>query len=129
MLKNNYNTINTPVKNPIRVQSKIIGYLEHDAFFKPVQGSKHQLRCPPAWAIDASAFDDQVKVLATRIVIVDRETNTKYHTSVETFDRLKRTLNRGFGKQYFLTLNYWQVEHNGNRQLSLWGRGGDNGGD
>ena len=66
------------------------------------------------------AFDEEIRPSATDIVVIDKETNTKYHTLVETFDRQKGELNRGFGRQYFLTLDYWQVEKNGNRQLSLW---------
>jgi hypothetical protein len=105
---------------------KVIGYLERDVFIKPVVGSKHQLRTPPAWAIDATAFDTVIKPNAREIVVMDKETGIKYHTLVDTFDRLKGELNRGFGRQYFLTLGHWQVEENGNRQLSLWG--GGNGG-
>jgi hypothetical protein len=121
MLKNDYNTISRSVKTPVKAQGKIIGYLEEGAFIKVVTGSKHRLRYPPAWAIDAEAFDTEVKPNATEIVVIDRETGIKYHTPVQTFDRLKGELNRGFGRQYFLLLNHWQVEENGNRQLSLWG--------
>lgn len=119
MLKNNYSTL-------IKMEDgKVIGRLEGDTFIKPVVGSKHKLRYPPAWAIDATAFDEQIKPSAKKIVVLDKETGTKYHASVETFDRLKGELDRGFGRQYFLLLNHWQVEDNGNRQLSLWGGEGN----
>ena len=121
MLKTEYSTIDSTVKTPVRAWGKIIGYLKSEIFFKSVFGSKHQLKCPPAWCIDSEAFDKEIKHCATEIVVIDKETGVKYHTSVETFDRLKGELNRGFGRQYFLTLNHWQVEDNGSRQLTLWG--------
>jgi len=114
------------VKAQIKAEGKVIGYLEDHTFVKPVLGSKHRLRCPPAWAIDAEAFDREVKPNATKIVVRDRETGLEYHCLVEVFDRLKAELDRGFGKQYFLTLNHWEVSGNGHHQLSLWG-GGDDG--
>lgn len=119
MLKNNYSTL-------IKMEDgKVIGRLEGDTFIKPVVGSKHRLRTPPAWAIDATAFDEQIKPSAKKIVVLDKETGMKYHASVQTFDKLKGELDRGFGKQYFLLLNHWQVEDDGNRQLSLWGDDGN----
>jgi hypothetical protein len=99
---------------------KVIGRFEENKFIKEVYGSKHKLRYPSAWAIDAEAFDKEVKFNATDIVVIDRETDTKYHVSVETFDRLKGELDRGWGRQYFLTLGNWQVQDNGNRQLNLF---------
>jgi hypothetical protein len=111
---------NTKQRQLVKVDNKIVGTIENNTFTKSVTASKHQLRCPPAWAIDAKAFDNEIKPYADEIVIIDKESDTKYHTPVETFDTLKRELNRGFGRQYFLTLNHWQVEDNGNKQLHLW---------
>lgn len=99
---------------PIRVKNKTIGFLEHGCFLKPVIGSKHMLREPPAWAIDADAFDNWVKPNAKEIIVTDTEAEIRYRVSVETFDRLKVELDRGHGRQYFLTLNYWtKVKYNG----------------
>jgi len=114
---------NTKERKLVKVGEKIVGYIEGRKFIKSVTGSKHKLRCPLAWAIDAEVFDREVEPNATEIVIIDKETGIKYHVSVETFDRLKGELDRGFGRQYFLMLNHWQVESNGNghKQLSLWG--------
>ena len=53
------------------------------------------------------------------IYIKDIETGQEYYCSIETFDRLKGIIDRGFGRQYFLTLNHWKVNGTG-QQLSLW---------
>ena len=116
----------TFIKNPTREfvklhTGKVIGRFDKNKFIKEVYGSKHRLKYPPAWAIDAEAFDREIKPNATEIVIIDKETSTKYYVSVETFDRLKGELDRGFGRQYFLTLNCWKEEGNGHKQLTLWG--------
>ena len=110
----------TREKRLAKVGDKVVGCLEGNKFTKSVMGSKHKLRCPQAWAIDAEAFDSDIRPNATQIVVIDRETGLEYSCSVETFDRLKGELDRGFGRQYFLTLNHWHVEGNGHKQLSLW---------
>jgi len=114
-------------KRPIKVGNNVIGYLEDNRFIKTVSGSKHMLRTPKAWAIDAWAFDNEVKPNATAIAVVDKETDNEYHASVDTFDKLKGVLDRGFGRQYYLTLNNWNVKegNNGHQQLSLWGGDGN----
>jgi len=118
-----YSTTTHSVNTPVKVQGKTIGYLRDSTFFKPVSGSRHRLRCPPAWAIDAEAFDTQVKPNATEFVVLDRESGLEYHCSIETFDRLKRVLDRGFGRQYYCVLTKFEVRGNGRRQLGLWGDG------
>ena len=113
----------TKDKRLVRVNGRIIGKIEDGIFTKSVIGSKHMLRCPPAWAIQGDAFENEVKTNAKEIVVIDKETNIQYRTTVEIFDSQKGTLDRGFGKQYFLTLNHWEERGNGHHQLSLWGGG------
>jgi hypothetical protein len=109
-------------KTRIKAGNNYIGYLQGNQFIKPVDGSKHQLRCPPAWAIDAEVFDREVKPYASEIVILDRETGVRFLTSVRYFDTNKRMLNRGFGKQYYLPLSRWKLERADSGQLNLfWG--------
>ncbi len=110
----------TKPRKIISVGNKVVGYIEGNTFFKPVLGSRHKLRNPPAWAIDAEVFDTQVKPNTVEMVVIDRETGTEYHISTELFDRLKGKLNRGFGRQYFLTLKHWETEDIDNKQLRLW---------
>jgi hypothetical protein len=115
----------TTDKKLVKLGDKVVGCLEGSKFIKFVIASRHKLRYPPAWAIDADIFDTEIKPNCINIVVIDKETGTKYHASVSTFDKMKGELDRGFGRQYFLTLNNWQVEHNGNRQLTLWGDDGN----
>lgn len=114
----------TGQKEPVKVDGRIIGYLQNRTFYKSVIGSKHRLRKPPAYAIDAEAFDAEISPNATEIVVIDKETGTEYHASVETFGRHSFRFNRGFFDQYGLSLQYWRVKNNGDRQLSLF-EGGD----
>jgi len=113
----------TKEKRPVKAGSKVIGYIQNQQFIKPVDGSKHQLRCPPAWAIDAEVFDREVKSLASEIVILDKETGNRYIASVHSFDVKKKLIERGFGRQYYLTLSYWKLERADSGQLNLlsWG--------
>ena len=101
---------------------RVVGWIEGDTFIRPVVGSRHQLRQPPAWAIDAEAFDKEIKPQATLFRVKDSETNTIYEVSTDYLDQHKGELDRGFGRQYFLPLSQWKVKPNGNgsKQLSLW---------
>ena len=121
MFKTHYNT---GQKRPVKVDGKVIGWLSGEVFYKSVIGSKHRLRKPPAWAIDAEAFDAEIRPSATEIVVIDKETGTEFHASVEIFGRHSFRFNRGFFDQYGLPLQYWRVKNNGDRQLSLF-EGGD----
>lgn len=115
----------TKEKRVLKVGNKVVGYLKEGRFIKSVIGSKHRLRCPTAWAIDAETFDTEIKPCVAQIMVIDRETGLEYYCSVELFGRLKGELDRGFGRQYFLTLNHWEVRGNGHKQLTLWGDNGD----
>ncbi len=102
-------------KRPVRYGEKVIGCLEGRTFVKPVVGSKHRLNSPPAWAIDAEVFDQEVRPYATDFVVLDRESGCRYRCSVETFDAFKQVLDRGFGRQYFLTANHWRTDQQPDR--------------
>ena len=107
-------------KGLVKVGDKIVGHLEENRFIKSVVGSKHQLRHPPAWAIDAEVFDHQIKPNATEIIIEDKESGVEYQASVEIFVKHCFRFNRGFGTQYALPIQLWHVEKNGHKQLMLW---------
>lgn len=90
------------------VDNKIIGTLDNGVFTKTVYGSKHKLLSPPAWAIDSYVFDHVLKGRCKVIIIVDRDDfNRQYKVPFATFDSNKQETRRGFGKQYFLTMDWW----------------------
>ncbi len=91
-------------------QGLIVGQVENRIFIKRVYGSKHMLRQPMAWSIDADIFDRVIVPNCYSIHIVDRETGTTYITDVKSFTKNKQTLDRGHGKQYFLELIHWQAQ-------------------
>jgi hypothetical protein len=105
-----YNTSAARSTKAVKLKDgRTIGWIENNRFIKPVAGSKHRLNQPPAWAIDADLFEQQVKANANEIIIWDVETDTLYISSVCHFDRKKVLFNRGFGAQYFLKLTDWEV--------------------
>lgn len=103
--------ITMPIGSIVRnVGGLIVGRVENRIFIKEVHGTKHMLRQPMAWAIDADLFDRVVVPNCSAIHIVDRGTGTRYITAVTTFQDKRQTLDRGYGKQYFLELIYWQAQ-------------------
>jgi hypothetical protein len=119
----NSNTLHENLVNtPIKAQGKIIGYLQDHTFVKRVQGSKHMLRKPPAWCISKEAFCQEVMPQAEKIIVEDVESGRFYECRTEVFVEHAFEIQRGdFEPQLALTLNYWQKQGNGHRQLSLWG--------
>lgn len=91
-------------------QGKIVGRVENRIFIKEVFGTKHMLRQPMAWALDADIFDRVIVPNCLSIHIIDKETGTRYVAGVKTFLEHRQVLSRGFGKQYFLELVHWQVQ-------------------
>jgi len=113
MIERNHNG-----RKPVTVvREKTIGWIENGVFYKEVNkeinGSKHQLKKTAAWSIDAEAFDKQIKPYATELVIINTVRGTKFRVSVEKFDSLKQELDRSYGKQYYLSPAYWEIETNG----------------
>lgn len=111
-------------KKLIKVNGKIIGHTEGNKFIKPVCGSKHKLRCPPAWCLSAMVFEQLVISGIREIAIQDNESNLTYRSSINNFAKHCFPIQRGsFEKQLALPEKKWKVEGNHNKQLSLleWG--------
>ena len=96
---------------------KIIGQIEGKVFLKKVNGRAHMLHTPPAWAIDARAFDQKVLPHADTIRIEDTESGTIYQMSTRLFNEKKGVINRQFGSQYFVTLHHWTEIAPGQKEL------------
>ena len=91
------------------VDGKIIGNLDNGVFSKRVRGRVHMLRSPRAWAIDARAYDTKIVQHANTIEVYDMDTQLTYRCSTELFDLHKGTMDRKFGKQYFLPIHHWDM--------------------
>jgi len=80
------------------------------------------LRKPPAWCISKQAFIEEVMPHAEKIIVEDVESGRFYECRTEVFAEYAFEIQRGnFEPQLALTINYWQKQGNGHRQLSLWG--------
>jgi hypothetical protein len=80
--------------------------LKTGTLIKKVNGSKHKMKVPPAWALDAvslNSFGSRLKA----INLLDQETGLNWATSIENFRAHAFDFNRGYGKQYALPLKYW----------------------
>ena len=91
-------------------KGQVVASLEGRTLRKRVRGSLHQLRRPPAWAIDLQIFDTAKRDGALILEIYDTETGKTYWTPISTFDCWGFELDRGHGCQVALPLERWQVE-------------------
>ena len=99
------------MSNELRVwaDEKIVGKIHNGIFTKLAYESKHMLKRPKAWCFDISSIDNYLNEFHT-IKIKTLDTNTTYIVDKNVFLQFKGELDRGFGKQYFLTLNHWELE-------------------
>lgn len=102
---------------PVYVRGTIVGQIDAGVFIKNVRGRIHMLRQPPAWALDAETYETQIRPTCHKIIIEDIDTKIKYSTTLERFEDLKKTLNRGHGKQYFMFLDFWAKEYPNQKAL------------
>jgi len=99
------------------VGSRMIGYIEERVFYKKVVGSIHKLQNPEAWCVDVDIFEKTIINDADTIVVYDTEKRKEYRASVDNFLRFKGSIDRGFGAQYFLTLDKWLIRNAGQGAL------------
>jgi hypothetical protein len=86
-----------------KVKGKIVAVEKGDVLYKRVRGSIHMLYKPPAWGIDEDIFQ---KLKATKIRILDTDTNTIYWSETKTWTQHGFVQDRGHGLQRFLPLNH-----------------------
>lgn len=95
-----------PLWLTVNGKKKCVGELEGSLFRKRVSKSKHFLRRPPAIAIDAAVWDD-IKGKIETIEVIDADTGEVYRAQAVLFESAKVIINRGYGVQYALPLEYW----------------------
>jgi len=96
---------------------RVIGDIDDGIFIKRVDGRKHMLQKPRAWAIDAMAYVHHILPNCRTILIGDDHAKLNYEVSIEIFERHKGYVNRGHGGQFFLTLNHWTCVASGQRRM------------
>ena len=112
-----YSTDGAPRQSvPIRVAGRVVGYVQGDAFCKTVRASIHQLRVPPAWALDAQSLDDAERAGAVRVEIRDVESGCVYRADIALIRRRGFRVSRGFGVQVGLALALWECQRPGEPQ-------------
>jgi hypothetical protein len=67
------------------------------------------LQCPPGWAIDAYSYDTYRNKF-TEVVVLDVVKGLKHSVAADYFDGKHKVLDRGYGRQYYLTLPQWHTE-------------------
>ena len=66
------------------------------------------LRFPLGWACDLNILEQLKRLNARKILIIDTETNIRYRVSLSDFLEKSVPINRGFGEQRLLEINYWE---------------------
>lgn len=92
------------------------GQIRGDTYHTNRRRSVHQLRQPPAWAIDATILGELRAAGVKRIEVREVEGGQTYTTTLETFFKHGIALDRGHGRQVALPLAYWRVD--GRRSLA-----------
>jgi hypothetical protein len=85
----------------------MIGRIIGDEFVKEVDGTKHMLRKPPAWAVDMEAWIN-IRHRIGRIRVIDHADGKEYVLTVWEFEIYKWSLSRGHRYQYYVTLDHWR---------------------
>lgn len=87
---------------------RVIGHVHADRLELSRKASRHQLRRPPAWAIDTAALEQAEAAGARYVLVTDTESGRRYLASVATLRDRGLKFDRGFGPQVALTLDEWR---------------------
>lgn len=89
---------------------RIVGKVSKGIFIKRLKASQHFLRVPPAIAFDISTLVDAEKAGASNVEVEDTESGKTYSASMGVIWGKGREIDRGWGKQWALTLDHWRVK-------------------
>ena len=90
------------------VKGKVYGQIKDELFIKHVDGTKHKLRTPPAWAIDENVVAYAKESGGKEIMIVDYTNDKTYAVDIEKFFEYGISIDRGYGSQIALPDRYWK---------------------
>lgn len=103
-------TTTRPAAQPVRAANgRVVGHVAGGVFSKRAQASKHMLRAPRGWALDADTLAELRALGVVTVTVTDTESDTTYSAPLAEFSAHGVALNRGFGPQVALPLGYWRV--------------------
>ena len=86
-----------------------IARIRGDELVKYVYGSRHMLQSPRGWSIDVTCLKQALAAGVKNVVIIDLETNRVYTAPLASFWGEGTFIDRGYGAQFCLTLEYWTI--------------------
>lgn len=89
--------------------NRIIGLVKGDTFHKNVSRKHHFLQRPPAIAFDAGTLADAEDAGAEKVRVVDIDSDDVWTATMHQVRTYGIKLNRGYGPQVALPLEYWLV--------------------
>ncbi len=92
---------------PIYARGKVVGHVSGRTFRKTVHASKHQLRRPPAWALDLDSLRQAEVAGAVFVQLRDLDSGAVWKAAIPAIRKCGQEFDRGFGRQIYLALNHW----------------------
>lgn len=103
----NLNSHAFPVKSE---RGNAIGEVLAGVFRKDrVFGSKHMMQKPLGWALDVVSLSQAEGYGADLVQLTDIETGLVYRATIHLIKERGVPINRGYGRQICLPLEFWQV--------------------
>lgn len=103
----------------IKVGDRIVGEVLGNTFVKHLHSKTHFLRKPRAICFDLRSLEQAQKFGATEVKIYDMDSRSIYLAPIERIYRKGFYLNRGYGEQIGLTLNFWKLAGPEGLQIGL----------
>ena len=93
----------------VRVDKRVVGVVIGKNFIKKARGSKHFLRIPPAIAFSLQSLRDAYNAGARYAVVIDKETQIEYFSTIANIYANGFDVNRGHGAQIALPIPSWRT--------------------
>ena len=103
---NKRNQLGQPIKSG---DGRVIGYIRGKCFFRYAWSSRHMLKVPRGWAQDESIIKILELAGVQIIEIVDSDSGLVFIAPLSEFREHGVIIDRGFGRQLALPLQYWQT--------------------
>ena len=98
-------------KKAVFIQSgKAVGSVIGKKFIKKLDSRKHFLKVPPAIAFDVSSINKAERYGATILSVFDTHKKVFYTAQIKSLQENGMNINRGFGSQIALPLQFWKKE-------------------